>query len=244
MSVAAYLLLSLLFLCKGKKGIACFKRAGQAEIIEGRPYGKTASSQYPPCMQTLSRAQRQIHTRRIRMTKENQALQRQLLQKHAKKIELSMIGMLELVAEMGEDWDDSLQSKEQIEARLLSKHEAAMKRERAMAYSFTHQQNWKNASRSMNPLFIDPKNPSWGWSWLEQGMAARPWKGRGTTEKEEKIDQSSIKSARSNFGGEINKAYARYQLNLDKQSLKVSQKSSQTSSLSSPSTPKPASTST
>lgn len=40
---------------------------------------------------------------------------------------------------MGEEWDDSIQSKEQVEANLLSKYEATMRRERAMAYSFTHQ---------------------------------------------------------------------------------------------------------
>lgn len=40
---------------------------------------------------------------------------------------------------MGEEWDDSFQSKQQIEARLLSKQEAAMRRERAMAYAFSHQ---------------------------------------------------------------------------------------------------------
>ncbi len=40
---------------------------------------------------------------------------------------------------MGEEWDDSLQSKEQIEANLLNKYEAAMRRERALAYSFSHQ---------------------------------------------------------------------------------------------------------
>ena len=32
-----------------------------------------------------------------------------------------------------------MQSKEQIEARLLSKYEAAMRRERALAYAFSHQ---------------------------------------------------------------------------------------------------------
>lgn len=41
--------------------------------------------------------------------------------------------------QMGEDWNDSAQSKEQIEAKLLSKYEATMRRERAMAYSFSHQ---------------------------------------------------------------------------------------------------------
>ncbi|MBA0558479.1 hypothetical protein Golob_015495 [Gossypium lobatum] len=196
-------------------------------LMEG-PVVKRQAASTLRCMQTLSRLQCQVRIRRTRMTEENQALQRQLLQKHAKEI---------VNLQMGEDWDDSLQSKEQIEASLLSKHEAAMRRERAMAYSFTHQQTWKNASRSMNPLFMDPNNPSWGWSWLERWMAAQPQEGRGTTEKEQN-DQSSIRSARSNFGGEISKAYARYQLNLDKQSPKAGQKPNQASSLLSVSTPK------
>ncbi|TYH32372.1 hypothetical protein ES288_A01G247100v1 [Gossypium darwinii] len=159
------------------------------------------------------------------------SLQRQILQKHAKEL---------VNLQMGEDWDDSLQSKEQIEASLLSKHEAAMRRERAMAYSFTHQQTWKNGSKSMNPLFMDMNNLTWGWSWLERWMAARPWEGRGVTGKEPNNDQSSVKSA--HFEGEISKAYARYQLNLDnKQSPKSSQKPNRTSSHLSPS-PKPPST--
>lgn len=40
---------------------------------------------------------------------------------------------------MGENWDDSIQSKEQIEASLQHKHEAAIRRERALAYAFSHQ---------------------------------------------------------------------------------------------------------
>ena len=40
---------------------------------------------------------------------------------------------------MGEEWDDSLQSREQIEANLLHKYEAALRRERALAYSYSHQ---------------------------------------------------------------------------------------------------------
>ncbi|KAA3487530.1 protein IQ-DOMAIN 1 [Gossypium australe] len=98
-------------------------------MMEG-PMVKRQAAGTLRCMQTLSRVQCQIRLRRIRMTEENQALQRQLLQKHAKEI---------VNLQMGEDWDDSLQSKEQIEASLLSKHEASMRREKAMAYSFTHQ---------------------------------------------------------------------------------------------------------
>jgi hypothetical protein len=40
---------------------------------------------------------------------------------------------------MGEHWDDSTQSKEKIEASLVSKQEAAIRRERALAYAFSHQ---------------------------------------------------------------------------------------------------------
>lgn len=44
-----------------------------------------------------------------------------------------------MLLQMGDEWDDSLQSKEQIEASLLRKYEAATRRERALAYSYTHQ---------------------------------------------------------------------------------------------------------
>ncbi|CAM8899658.1 unnamed protein product [Rhodiola kirilowii] len=75
---------------------------------------------------------------------------------------------------------------------------------------------WKNAPKTPNTMFMDPTNPSWGWSWLERLMSARPWE-QGTTEKE--LNDQSIKSAkRSIAGGEINKSYARHQLNLDKPS--------------------------
>lgn len=54
--------------------------------------------------------------------------------------------------QMGEDWNDSLQSKEQIEVNLLHKYEAAMRRERALAYSFSHQVN-------IHPSTYFKKNP-------------------------------------------------------------------------------------
>lgn len=44
-----------------------------------------------------------------------------------------------MVVQLAEEWDDSLQSKEEIEASLLHKYEAAVRRERALAYSYTHQ---------------------------------------------------------------------------------------------------------
>ncbi|CAN0881332.1 Protein IQ-DOMAIN 2 [Linum grandiflorum] len=160
------------------------------------------------CMQTLARVQTQIHTRRVRMSEENQALQRQLLQKHVRELES---------LRMKEGWDASLQSKEQIESNLLSKYEATMRRERALAYSFSHQQNGKNTTKAATSMFMTPGNPSWGWSWLERWMSAHPWEARNATDKELNNDQASVKSgSRSLVGGEISRAYARYQLNSDK----------------------------
>lgn len=179
------------------------------------------------CMQTLSRVQSQIRSRRIRMLEENQALQRQLLQKHAKELEN---------LRLGEEWDDSLQSKEQIEANLLSKYEATMRRERALAYAFSHQQTLKNSSRSVNPMFMDPRNPTWGWSWLERWMAARPWESRAATDKDSNNDNSSVKS-RGMSGGEINKSYARYLLNSEKLTSPTGSQKQSNSAFQSPSTP-------
>lgn len=44
-----------------------------------------------------------------------------------------------LLQQVGEEWDDRSQLKEQIEAKLLHRQEAALRRERALAYSFSHQ---------------------------------------------------------------------------------------------------------
>ncbi|PON58535.1 IQ motif, EF-hand binding site [Parasponia andersonii] len=198
-------------------------------LIQGQSVKRQATTTLR-CMQALARVQSQIRARRIRMSEENQALQWQLQQKRENELE-------KLRASMGEEWDDSFQSKEQIEARLLSKQEAAMRRERALAYAFSHQQTLKNSSKSANPTFMDPNNPHWGWSWLERWMAARPWESRSTLDYH---DRASIKSVASNTMsvGEIMKAYHRRTLSHDNKPSPTAQKSrDQQPSRQSPSTP-------
>ncbi|CAA2977616.1 IQ-DOMAIN 1 [Olea europaea subsp. europaea] len=140
------------------------------------------------CMQTLARVQSEIRAGRIRMSEDNMALQRQLQQKHEKELD-------KLRASTGENWDDSMQSKEQIEADLQHKQEAAMRRERALAYAYSHQ-TWKN-TKSSNQTFMDPNNPHWGWSWLERWMASRPWENGSAVDKELNSDHASMKSTTS-----------------------------------------------
>ncbi|KAJ4971223.1 hypothetical protein NE237_004322 [Protea cynaroides] len=194
-------------------------------LVDGHAVKRQATSTLR-CMQTLARVQSQIRARRIRLSEENQALQRQLQQKRDRELAR---------AAMDEEWDDSVQSREQIEANLLNKQEAAMRRERALAYAFTHQQMSKNSSRSGTPTFMDPNNPHWGWSWLERWMAARPWESRSMTDKELN-DHASVKSVSRSVGGDIMKSYARRELNAERPSPRA-QKASHPSSRQSPSTP-------
>lgn len=49
-------------------------------------------------------------------------------------------GEISVQSEAGtEDWDDSLLTKDEVEVRLRKKVEAVIKRERAMAYAYSHQ---------------------------------------------------------------------------------------------------------
>ncbi|KAH7277120.1 hypothetical protein KP509_39G035300 [Ceratopteris richardii] len=71
-------------------------------------------------------------------------------------------------------WDDSTQTIEQIQARELSRREAAIKRERAMAYAFSHQHlHTSNGNRNKESV-----TTQLGWNWLERWIAARPWDNR------------------------------------------------------------------
>ncbi|XVF23680.1 hypothetical protein REPUB_Repub13aG0060200 [Reevesia pubescens] len=196
-------------------------------LIHGQSVKRQATTTLR-CMQTLARVQSQIRARRLRMSEENQALQRQLQQKREKELE-------KLRASMGEDWNDSTQSKEQIEARLQNKQEAAMRRERALAYAFCHQQSWKNSSKSVNQTFLDPNNPNWGWSWLERWMAARPWEIRSNPDTN---DRGSVKSMGACFMpiGKISRAYSRRDLNNNEKPSPTAPKSSRAPSRHSPST--------
>ncbi|GAB2222749.1 hypothetical protein Droror1_Dr00016873 [Drosera rotundifolia] len=197
-------------------------------LVEGQSVKRQATTTLR-CMQTLARVQSQIRARRIRMSEENQALQRQLQQKHEKELEK---------LKLGEVWDDSMQSKEQIEANLQNKHEAAMRRERALAYAYSHQTR-KN-SKSANPTFMDPNNPHWGWSWLERWMAARPWETTHSVTEKEPNDHSSVKSSVSrsiSVTGETNKANALRDLSHEFKTSPTAQRPSRPPSRQSPSTP-------
>lgn len=123
-------------------------------------------------MQMLVRVQSQIQSRRIQML-ENQALQRQSQYVNDKEVESSLgkWTMSQAASEAGnqEDWDDSLITKEEREARLQKKVEAVIKRERAMAYAYSHQL-WKANSNQTALMDIRSGGFPWWWNWLERQL--------------------------------------------------------------------------
>ncbi|CAK7322498.1 unnamed protein product [Dovyalis caffra] len=123
-------------------------------------------------MQLLVRVQSQIQSRRIQML-ENQA-RRQSQNKNDKEVD-STLGKWGQLSEAGnnEDWDDSVLTKEEMDARLQRKVEAVVKRERAMAYAYSHQL-WKASPKSAQSALMDIRSNGfpWWWNWLERQLPA------------------------------------------------------------------------
>ncbi|XP_019426107.1 PREDICTED: protein IQ-DOMAIN 1-like [Lupinus angustifolius] len=159
-----------------------------------------------------SRIQEQIKARRLCMIIESRIKRKNLENqlKHDAKIN-----------ELEVEWCNGSETMEEILSRLQQREEAAIKRERAMAYAFSHQ--WRpNCSQYFGQASYSLGKESWGWSWTERWVAARPWevRVRGQTPKKKlnsqqqntKLDNTNhneskvtlVKSAMSN-GKEIGK---------------------------------------
>ncbi|XP_022750079.1 protein IQ-DOMAIN 1-like [Durio zibethinus] len=144
-------------------------------LVRGRQVRKQAAVTFR-CMQALVRVQARVRARRVRMSIEGQAVQK-MLDEHRSKAD---------VLKQAEDgWCDSKGTLEDVKTKLQMRQEGAFKRERALAYSLAQKQ-WRS-----NPCSITQTNSSipylknqefeknsWGWSWLERWMAARPWETR------------------------------------------------------------------
>ncbi|XP_030479020.2 protein IQ-DOMAIN 10 [Cannabis sativa] len=115
-----------------------------------------------------SRIQDQIRARRLCMVKEARIKQKKL--ENQIKLE-AKIHQLEV------EWCGGSETMEEILSRIQQREEAAIKRERAMAYAFLHQ--WRaNSSQYLGQVSFGLGKEDWGWSWVERWVAARPWEIR------------------------------------------------------------------
>ncbi|CAH8265846.1 unnamed protein product [Arabidopsis lyrata] len=104
-------------------------------------------------MQQVVRVQSQIQSRRIKML-ENQAQ----VEKDEVKWGASEAG--------NDNWDDSVLTKEERDARSQRKTDAIIKRERSMAYAYSRKL-WKNSPKSTQDNRSSGGFPQW-WNWVDR----------------------------------------------------------------------------
>ncbi|KAK6934195.1 hypothetical protein RJ641_034350 [Dillenia turbinata] len=115
-----------------------------------------------------SKIQAQIRNRRHHMVTEGRIKQKKL--ENQLKLEAKL-------HELEVEWCGGSETMEEILSRVQQREEAAVKRERAMAYAFSHQ--WRaNSSQYLGQTYYELGKESWGWSWKERWIAARPWETR------------------------------------------------------------------
>lgn len=144
-------------------------------LVRGRQVRKQAAVTLR-CMQALVRVQARVRARRVRMSIEGQAVQDMMDKRRSQA---------DILKEAEEGWCDSKGTLEDVKTKIQMRQEGAFKRERAIAYSLAQKQ-WtsnQNSNSRTNGSISSLKNQefdknSWGWSWLERWMAARPWETR------------------------------------------------------------------
>lgn len=138
-------------------------------------------------LHTWSRIQSEIRARRISMATDAQIRQKNLenqLKLDAKLHDLEV------------EWDCGTKTMEESVANIYLREAAAVKRERTMAYAFSHQ--WRANS---NPVLNNNElgKAIWGWSWTERWIAARPWESRALVQSSPKkaVSRQSSKNGKN-----------------------------------------------
>ncbi|XP_068651291.1 protein IQ-DOMAIN 17-like [Aristolochia californica] len=151
------------------------------------------------CMQALVRLQARVRGQRLRLSQEgntkssscdtNSLWQSRCLQEIAERKSLSREG-----SSIPDDWDDRPHPIEEIQAMIQSRKEAALKREKALAYAFSHQ-IWRSGR---NPSSVEDEEMEEKPKWLDRWMATRPYefRGRASTDQRDHIKTVEIDTAR------------------------------------------------
>lgn len=94
---------------------------------------------------------------------------------------------------MADEWDDRPQTSEEIEALQQSRKEAAMKREKALAYAFSNQ-IWRSGRMRNQSTGDHEKEIEERTRWLDRWMATKPWVSytRASTDKRDQIKEIDV----------------------------------------------------
>ncbi|KAL2341806.1 hypothetical protein Fmac_009746 [Flemingia macrophylla] len=153
---------------KARKVLRHMKGFTKLKILTEGFSAKKQASTAITYLHSWSKIQDEIRARRICMVTEDRI--------RRKKLE-SQLKLEAKLHDLEVEWCGGSETMEEIVGRIHQREEAAVKRERAMAYAFSHQ--WRaNSSQSQLLGDYELSKANWGWSWKERWIAARPWESR------------------------------------------------------------------
>lgn len=174
---------------KAKKTLRCLKGVKRLHIIgQTNPVNKqtAATLNY---IQSWNKLQAEIRNRRAFMVTEGR--NRKKKQENQMKLEAKL-------QNLQVEWNGGSDTMEEILGRIQQREEAAVKRERAMAYAFNHQWRARSAT-SLGNFNYEVGKGGWGWSWMDRWIAARPWEPRSLVHPENlKKGQAKKENASTN----------------------------------------------
>ncbi|KAH1066127.1 hypothetical protein J1N35_031114 [Gossypium stocksii] len=119
-------------------------------------------------LHSWSNIQAQIRARRLCMVTEGHLRQKKIANQIKLEAKLHDIEV---------EWSCGPETMEEILTKIHNREEAAVKRERTMAYAFSHQ--WRAPNSNNNGIGnYELAKANWGWSWVERWIAVRPWESR------------------------------------------------------------------
>ncbi|CAN8316060.1 unnamed protein product [Cochlearia groenlandica] len=133
-------------------------------------------------LHSWSKIQSEIKARRVCMVTESRMMHKRLENQQKLEAKLHDIEI---------EWNGGSETKDEILGRIHQREEATIKRERALAYAFSHQ--WKADGKSQWLGSYELANTSWGWSWKERWISVRPWEVRHSSSSAPKKPKSSKK---------------------------------------------------
>ncbi|KAJ8476634.1 hypothetical protein OPV22_020361 [Ensete ventricosum] len=154
---------------KARKAFRSLKRVQRLQAFTHRNSVQKQATNTWSHVQSWSKMQAAIRARRAAMVAEGRFRQK----KHDNRSKLdAKLHDPEL------EWNGGSETKEEIVARIQQREEAAVKRERAMAYAFSHQWRVMNSGVNQGPFVYELAKGNWEWSWVDKWIAARPWETR------------------------------------------------------------------
>ncbi|XP_074269856.1 protein IQ-DOMAIN 9 [Silene latifolia] len=162
------------------KGIVRFQKLTERKSV------KKQSKSTLTHLHLWSRIQAEIRDRRLCMVTEGRLKQKKL--ENQLKLEAKL-------HDLEVEWNSGADTMDEILARIHLREEAAVKRERTMAYAFNHQ--WRaNTGQNQGPFDCELGKANWGWSWKERWIAARPWETRVASQSiTKKVNNKSTNKA-------------------------------------------------